>query len=706
MRPLLLATCLALPALLAARHPARAADLTLHRVMLSAAGVGYFEFNAQADGPTSLGLDLPLDDVDDVLNSLAVFDDHGGVGSIDLPSRDNAHQAFSDVPFAQAMLNSPADLLTSLRGESITVTGPDAMVGRIVSALPESIAVPKDNADSLASPATHTRVTLLTEDGLRQFILEDADSVQATDPALRARIAAALAAARQQTAASMRHLTLRSTGDGARTISVGYVTAAPLWKATYRLILPENPGAKARVQGWAVLENQSAADWKDVDLTLHAGNPVTFHQAIYASYYAERPDVPVEVLGRLLPDTDQRETAIVVQEQRPLFRQRHATSSSGTSWRGAVANAPPPPLQDYIPPPQVAVQAANQPVFAAPEALAPAADQTEAAETAIDTSFHIATPIDLARGHSAVVPILDEPMQAEQLDWLQPQSTRPIAAIRLTNTGNTGLPAGALTLYTASKTGTEFAGDARLSGLPAGETRMLGFAEDLRTTAARGETSAPDKVLHLTVARGVIRRVTRSRHTYTVTLTAPAREARRIVIEFANIPRATFSIEGGAPSPVEETSAAWRVTLDLKPNETRTLTAYADTVDSSEQSLLSDGSELNNYLLMMISMDGNLDEAGRAKLQPLFDLRDALSVKQNELQRLTARRSDVDADEGRIRNNLRVVNGPGDLHEKLLGALAADETQLASLKTGIAAAQSTVDAAHAALADAVSKLEL
>ena len=604
------------------------------------------------------------------------------------------------------MLNSPADLLTSLRGESITVTGPDAMVGRIVSALPESIAVPKDNADSLASPATHTRVTLLTEDGLRQFILEDADSVQATDPALRARIAAALAAARQQTAASMRHLTLRSTGDGARTISVGYVTAAPLWKATYRLILPENSGAKARVQGWAVLENQSAADWKDVDLTLHAGNPVTFHQAIYASYYAERPDVPVEVLGRLLPDTDQRETAIVVQEQRPLFRQRHAASSSGTSWRGAVANAPPPPLQDYIPPPQVAVQAANRPVFAAPEALAPAADQTEAAETAIDTSFHIATPIDLARGHSAVVPILDEPMQAEQLDWLQPQSTRPISAIRLTNTGNTGLPAGALTLYTASKTGTEFAGDARLSGLPAGETRMLGFAEDLRTTAARGETSAPDKVLHLTVARGVIRRVTRSRHTYTVTLTAPAREARRIVIEFANIPRATFSIEGGAPSPVEETSAAWRVTLDLKPNETRTLTAYADTVDSSEQSLLSDGSELNNYLLMMISMDGNLDEAGRAKLQPLFDLRDALSVKQNELQRLTARRSDVDADEDRIRNNLRVVNGPGDLHEKLLGALAADETQLASLKTGIAAAQSTVDAAHAALADAVSKLEL
>ncbi len=55
--------------------PARASDLALRRVMLSSAGVGYFEYEAMVDGPAALGLDVRLDQVDDVLKSLVVFDE-------------------------------------------------------------------------------------------------------------------------------------------------------------------------------------------------------------------------------------------------------------------------------------------------------------------------------------------------------------------------------------------------------------------------------------------------------------------------------------------------------------------------------------------------------------------------------------------------------------------------------------------------------
>ena len=60
--------------------PATAGDLTLRRVMLSTGGVGYFEYSAPVDGPATLGLDVPLAQVDDVLQSLVVFDTAGGVG--------------------------------------------------------------------------------------------------------------------------------------------------------------------------------------------------------------------------------------------------------------------------------------------------------------------------------------------------------------------------------------------------------------------------------------------------------------------------------------------------------------------------------------------------------------------------------------------------------------------------------------------------
>ena len=100
----------------------------------------------------------------------------------------------------------------------------------------------------------------------------------------------------------MRHITLHSDGSGHRTVRVGYVAVAPLWKASYRLVLPAKDGDPARLQGWAVLENQSGADWNGVALTLQYGNPVTFRQAIYQSYYVQRPEVPVEILGRILPE--------------------------------------------------------------------------------------------------------------------------------------------------------------------------------------------------------------------------------------------------------------------------------------------------------------------------------------------------------------------------------------------------------------------
>ena len=73
---------LVLAVLLLGITPAAAEDLALKRVMLSSAGVGYFESETEVDGPATLGLDVPLDQVDDVLTSLVVFDSTGAVGTV------------------------------------------------------------------------------------------------------------------------------------------------------------------------------------------------------------------------------------------------------------------------------------------------------------------------------------------------------------------------------------------------------------------------------------------------------------------------------------------------------------------------------------------------------------------------------------------------------------------------------------------------
>lgn len=72
----------------------------------------------------------------------------------------------------------------------------------------------------------------------------------------------------------------------------------------------------ASLQGWAVLENLSGDDWDGIELTVVSGNPVTFTQALYQAYYVDRPEVPVEVFGRVMPSVDTG--AIPLPGQQPM----------------------------------------------------------------------------------------------------------------------------------------------------------------------------------------------------------------------------------------------------------------------------------------------------------------------------------------------------------------------------------------------------
>jgi hypothetical protein len=657
MRRLGLLACV----LLAAAPPALAGDLVLRRVMLSAGGVGYFEYAADLDGAATIGLDVPLAQVDDVLASLVVFDEAGHVGGLELPGEDASRAAFAELPFGPGALASARDYLNGLQGVELQVSGPRPMTGRLLRA--EAVPEP----DGTKAPVTRTRVTLLTETGLQQFVLEETESVQVADPALRGRIAGALATLRGQAAHEIRHLALQAPGTARRTVRVGYVAAAPLWKASYRLVLPEAEGRPARLQAWAVLENDTAADWHEVEVTLQYGNPVTFRQALYRSYYVERPLVPVEVLGRILPGVDTRARAV------PL-----------------TAAAPPP-----MPAPAAAAKAAR--MMAAAAIAAPEAEAT-ASEGVAATLFRLPAPLDLPAGHSAAVPILDRAVPAERLGLVQEGRGHPLTALRLRNDTGASLPAGVLTVYDTADAAA-FMGDARLGGMPPAESRLLAFAEDL-ATATDWRTEEGTTVLRVTAAQGVLHIERRDRWTARLTLAAPAGAGRRLLVEIPKRPEGTLAAEAGVV-PAEETASAWRFLLDLKPAETRTLVVHVDRITREQTALLDD-----QGVLAAILGEQALGEPARAALRHLAELRTALAAREAERDRLAARRDEIERDEDRLRKNLAAVPAADALHLRLVQALAADEEQLGALAAQSAQAQQAVQQARAALEQAVLSLRI
>ena len=328
---------------------AEAAELQLKRVMLSSGGVGYFEYQAEVEGWETIEVPVRLDQVDDVLKSAVIFDDEGGSGVIELQGRDSLAEIFRTMPVGPDAFSSPANLYAALQGEEISVSEPVEATGRIVSVVEENATDKDGNA------IVRHRMSIMTKDGLVQFVLEDARGIKFTNEALDAKVNGALMALASNRQRELRTLKITARGEGSRTLTVGFVIEAPLWKTSYRLVTGAD-GA-TRMQGWAIIENASGADWKDVELTLVSGNPVTFRQALYDKYYVARESVPVEVLGRVMPQRDEGSIGGVPKD---VDAAGSGAADRAARYEGEAAPPPPPPAPMPAQPPVVAAPVAEK----------------------------------------------------------------------------------------------------------------------------------------------------------------------------------------------------------------------------------------------------------------------------------------------------------------------------------------------------------
>ena len=79
----------------------------------------------------------------------------------------------------------------------------------------------------------------------------------------------------------------------------------PIWKTSYRLVLSTKKDGKPMLQGWAIVDNSSEEDWKDVRMALVSGRPISFQMDLYQPLYVPRPVVEPELFASLRPPTYQ-----------------------------------------------------------------------------------------------------------------------------------------------------------------------------------------------------------------------------------------------------------------------------------------------------------------------------------------------------------------------------------------------------------------
>jgi len=283
----------------AQRAPApEAPELPVRRVILYKSGVGFFEHLGSVTGNTAVTIQFTTAQLNDVLQSLTALDlDGGSIAGITYNSIAPIGQRLSAL---RTPIGSDADRLAlyeALRGARVVVrTGIVELSGRIFSV--EKVSRTRNGA---SEPVTE--LTIVGDEGsIRSIELTPGTSVQLAERDVREDISSYLGITASARGEDVRRMVMATTGTGTRRIAISYISEVPIWKSTYRLVLPDD-ARKPMLQGWAVVDNTLGQDWTNVELSLVAGAPQSFVQQISQPYYVQRPVVPLPPAVLLRPQT-------------------------------------------------------------------------------------------------------------------------------------------------------------------------------------------------------------------------------------------------------------------------------------------------------------------------------------------------------------------------------------------------------------------
>ncbi|MBK8940085.1 MAG: DUF4139 domain-containing protein [Polyangiaceae bacterium] len=93
------------------------------------------------------------------------------------------------------------------------------------------------------------------------------------------------------------------TEDDPKKLLLSYVTEAPSWKPSYRIVLGKDK--KVGLEGWAIVDNTSGEDWSDVRLGVGSSSALSFRYDLHSVRTVARETLAPSDLFAIAPPTGQ-----------------------------------------------------------------------------------------------------------------------------------------------------------------------------------------------------------------------------------------------------------------------------------------------------------------------------------------------------------------------------------------------------------------
>ncbi len=688
-------------------------QLPLTRVVLFNAGIGYFERSGTVDGPAKLNLKVNEEDINDLILTLMVNDPTGTARAVTYDNRAPAEITLKAFTIDLTENPSVGNLLHQVRGEKVEITDMSGSVvaGNIVSVIkPDPKVVTKVNANAESNTVTTPseiaeQVSLLTDDGLQSVSLAKVKKVKFTKPELQAEFRKALEALANARGAATKSVGITFPGKGARKVSVGYVAEAPLWKPTYRLMMGEAP----KLIGVAAVENTTDDDWENVKMKLVSGRPMTYKMDLYDPLFIPRPMIELELYASLKPPM----------YQGPAQQQMGGALGNGGGFGGQGGGGA-----------QLGIQGGGQGGFGgggsqfgnlgagggfgggfggfgnysnglarpsvrsllgnridhdsyraratAPSAPAGASMLPATAGKGMNLGesfeYSVLEPVSLPRFKSALLPILNEPIELERISLFTESvlATHPLKGLRLKNTSKQYIAQGPVAVFE----GDTVAGQARLADIKPGETRLLSYAIDLDIAMIANALESETKTLSVKIVAGEIVALEKYKSTNSYSATNKSADPRTIWI--------TQSLKKDwkllAPAKAIET------TTDLQRFELKVLagaTAKLEVIEENDAKVVSTfASKSEDQLNKILKLDV-ISPAVKAGIEKVMAAMKAPKETDVAMAEEESALKTINEAQARMRSNLAVTPAGSDVYNRYLKKFDDQEVEIEKRQTRI-----------------------
>jgi hypothetical protein len=622
--------------------------LPVTRVVLYKHGVGYFEREGAVDGDAAVALTFKQAEVSDVLKSLTVLDlDGGRVAAVSYDSTKPLEQLLAEVALSIPDDGSLLGLLPQLKGARVSVAAVDGTTEGVV------LGVDKERRQTEDGVVEIGLLSVLTDAGeVRTFDLHRTDGLRLLDAGVRRDLDYYLRTVLSAKKKDARTFTFFAQGTGHRRLRMSYVLEAPVWKATYRIILGEE-NQPPLIQGWAVVDNTSDEDWENVQLALVAGLPVSFVHDLYTPRYIKRPVVAVkETTGVLPPEVEAGMTAELAYAV-PMAAAAASDREEEAFLIGGAGRA------------QSRGVALRRKAM---ESSTPA--QVRERKLGDLFEYHIEHPVSIRRNQSALAPIVLRAFDGRPV-LLYNQRTRaenPMRCVEFKNTTGLTLEGGPVTVLE----GGSYVGEAMLDTLKPDEDRLIPYAVELGVHVLGNVESHQEEVRRvvirdrrLTTHRGLVQQTTYMLHNKS--------DVEQTV--YLEHPRTAEWQLFDTPEPREVTENYWRFRSALPAKQvTRFVVRQRTTVQQSQ-----DFSELRPDQLAYWLEQKYVDKKTEKALRQVIDAQRKLAAAEESVKALREEGEAIHAEQKRIRENLQALgdrSGEKQLRERFVRTLDGQEDRL------------------------------